>query len=96
MNMTEDATVALVIGGIGDGMRHAVLGNNLRIAKPVWNWRSRPTEDAVNRPEPLDVDDYRLEWFRSGQRRFAMYIVNHMSHEIAVERLFLCYKGAGE
>jgi hypothetical protein len=90
-----DETVALVIGGAGDGMRHAVLGSNLTIAKPVWNWRAMPSE-AVNQPEPLDLDEYRLEWLRTGQRRFAMYVVNHMSHEIAVERLFLQYKGAGE
>jgi hypothetical protein len=52
--------------------------------------------EAANQPEPLDLDEYRLEWLRIGQRRFAMYVVNHMSLEIAVERLFLQYKGAGE
>jgi hypothetical protein len=96
MNVTEDATVALVIGGVGDGVRHAVQGNNLVMSSLKRDIPFGPVEAAAGMPVEFHRDYYRLEWFRSGQRRFAMYVINHMSHEEAVERLFAGYRENGK
>lgn len=84
---------ALVIGGCADGKRVEVMEGQRRMVMSVFPRPCRGPSWLPADPVTFDSDNYRLEWIRSGERKFAMFIVDTMSHEEAMERLILGYKG---
>lgn len=94
--MDRDGSVgavrAVVIGGAGDGQHIVTLG--------------QPTLELMEQEAPIalrQVNDlsevavkrhrYNLEWIRSGSRKFALYVIEGMSHEDAMGMLLAGYRG---
>jgi hypothetical protein len=86
---------ALVIGGAGDGQRIIARGETLEVMEQA-DLRIITLEEVADLSEPVPIkrDRYRLEWIRSGSRKFALYVIDGMSHEDAMECLISGYKGA--
>ena len=93
--MTENVS-AVVIGGAGDGQHIVTLGQQtLELMVP----EDLPpiTLGAVNdmtETAAVKRHRYHLEWVRSGSRKFALYILEGMSHEDAMGMLIAGYRGA--
>lgn len=78
-------TKAVVIGGCCDG--------TLCTADIPYREGRRTKRNSVfgftdpNEPVEIERSHYRLEYLRSGERRFPVYIEIHMAHDEAVERI---------
>ena len=80
---------AVMIGGVCDGGT-CVAEAPYRVGQRVKNdcfFHICNADDEVQ----FERSHYRLEWFRSGSRRFPLYIENSLSHEDAMERLITRY-----
>lgn len=85
---------AVVIGGAGDGQHIVTLG------QPTLELMEQEDFPPIALGQTNDLSEasvkrhrYHLEWIRSGSRKFALYVIDGMSHEDAMERLVLGYKG---
>ena len=87
---------AVVIGGAGDGRHIVTLGQQTLELMEAESLPPLGAYEDSNFAETVEAKRhrYRLEVIRSGSRRFALYVLDGISHEDAMQMLIDGYRSA--